>query len=54
MTEFCAAAHWPGGFDETGLAEWAAKLRQRVPAPAIDLGLVFISPGLAPHAKNIL
>jgi small ligand-binding sensory domain FIST len=54
MTEFCAAAHWPGGFDEAGLAEWAAKLRQRIPAPAIDLGLVFISPGLAPHAKNIL
>ena len=54
MSEFSAAAHWPGGFDEAGLAEWAANLRQQVPAPALDLGLVFISPALAPQAASIL
>jgi len=53
-SEFCAAAHWPGGFDEAGLAELAANLRRRIPAPSIQLGLVFISPKLAPQAEAIL
>jgi small ligand-binding sensory domain FIST len=48
------AAHWPGGFDETGLREWAEQLRRQLPAPQVSLGLVFMSPKFLPHAKLAL
>ena len=52
--EFSIAAHWPGGFDETGLRDWAENLRRQLPAPQVSLGLVFMSPALFPHAKPVL
>ena len=52
--EFSIAAHWPGGFDETGLRNWAEALRRQLPAPKISLGLVFMSPKFFPHAKLAL
>ncbi|MFO1475720.1 MAG: FIST N-terminal domain-containing protein [Verrucomicrobiota bacterium] len=53
MNEFSAAAHWARGYDEAGLQQWASQLRQRLAGP-VSLGLVFISPKLFPHARQIL
>ena len=40
--------------DEDGLADWAWRLRARLPAPEVSLGLVFMSPKFFPHAKQVL
>ena len=40
--------------DETGLADWARRLRARLPAKEISLGLVFLSPKFFPHAAQVL
>jgi small ligand-binding sensory domain FIST len=52
--ELSIAAHWPGGFDETGLRDWAEDLRRQLPATQVSLGLVFMSPKFFPHAKAVL
>jgi small ligand-binding sensory domain FIST len=48
------SGHWTGGFDESGLQSWAAKLRASLPAPRVSLGLVFMSPAFFPHAQAVL
>jgi len=53
-TEFSVAAHWDKGFDETGLQQWAEDLRRQVRSPEISLGLVFMTPAMFPHAKQVL
>jgi len=53
-TEFSIAAHWPGGFDEAGLRQWAEDLRHQLLAPQVSLGLVFMSPNFFPHARQTL
>jgi len=40
--------------DEEGLADWARRLRARLPAPEVSLGLVFMSPKFFPHSKQVL
>ena len=40
--------------DEGRLADWARRLRARLPAPQVSLGLVFMSPKLFPHAETVL
>jgi small ligand-binding sensory domain FIST len=40
--------------DEAGLADWARRLRARLPAPEVSLGLVFLSPKFFPHAAQVL
>lgn len=40
--------------DEAGLAAWARRLRERLPAPEVSLGLVFMSPKYFPHAADVL
>ena len=40
--------------DEDGLADWARRLRARLPAPEVSLGLVFLSPSFFPHAEQVL
>jgi small ligand-binding sensory domain FIST len=52
--EFSIATHWPGGFDETGLRQWAENLRAQLPAAQVSLGLVFMSPKFFPHARQTL
>jgi small ligand-binding sensory domain FIST len=52
--EFSTSAHWPGGFDETGLQAWAEKLRASLHSPKVSLGLVFMTPKLFPQAAQIL
>jgi small ligand-binding sensory domain FIST len=52
--EYSIVAHWPGGFDEAGLRDWAEKLRGQLLAPQVSLGLVFMSPKFFPHAKAVL
>lgn len=52
--EFSIAAYWSDGMDEDGLADWARRLRARLPAPEVSLGLVFMSPKFFPHAQQVL
>lgn len=40
--------------DEDGLADWAKRLRARLPAKEVSLGLVFLSPKFFPHAEQVL
>ena len=40
--------------DENGLADWARRLRARLRAPEVSLGLVFMSPKFFPHAEQVL
>ena len=40
--------------DENGLADWARRLRARLPAKDVSLGLVFLSPKFFPHAEQVL
>ncbi len=53
-TEYSIAAHWPDGFDEAGLRQWAENLRAQLLAPQVSLGLVFMSPKFFPHARQTL
>jgi small ligand-binding sensory domain FIST len=53
-TEYSIAAHWEGGFDESGLRQWAEDLRQQLLAPQVSLGVVFMSPKFFPHARQAL
>jgi small ligand-binding sensory domain FIST len=48
------AAYWSDGMDENGLADWARRLRARLPAKEVSLGLVFLSPKFFPHAAQVL
>lgn len=52
--EYSIAAYWSDGMDEEGLASWARRLRARLPAPEVSLGLVFMSPKFFPHARTVL
>ncbi len=40
--------------DEPGLADWARRLRSRLPASEVSLGLVFMSPKFFPDARQVL
>ena len=40
--------------NEDGLADWARRLRARLPAKEVSLGLVFMSPKFFPHAEQVL
>jgi small ligand-binding sensory domain FIST len=40
--------------DENGLADWARRLRARLRAPEVSLGLVFLSPKFFPNAQTVL
>lgn len=48
------AAYWSDGMNEDGLADWARRLRARLPAKEVSLGLVFMSPAFFPHAAQVL
>lgn len=52
--ETSIAAYWSDGMNEAGLADWARRLRARLPAKTISLGLVFMSPKFFPHAEQVL
>ena len=52
--EHSIAAYWSNGMDEAGLADWARRLRARLPAARVSLGLVFMSPKYFPHAETVL
>ncbi|MGA2245420.1 MAG: FIST N-terminal domain-containing protein [Verrucomicrobiota bacterium] len=52
--EYSIAAYWSDGMDEEGLADWARRLRARLLAPEVSLGLVFMSPKFFPHARQVL
>lgn len=40
--------------DEDGLGDWARRLRTRLSATEVSLGLVFMSPKFFPHAQQVL
>jgi small ligand-binding sensory domain FIST len=52
--EHSIAAYWSDGMDEPGLADWARRLRSRLRAERVSLGLVFMSPKFFPHAQQVL
>jgi small ligand-binding sensory domain FIST len=52
--EHSIAAYWSDGMDEPGLADWARRLRARLRAEHVSLGLVFMSPKFFPHAQQVL
>ena len=52
--ETSIAAYWSDGMNEAGLADWARRLRARLPAKTVSLGLVFLSPKFFPHAEQAL
>ncbi len=52
--EYSIAAYWLDGMNEDGLADWARRLRARLPAREVSLGLVFMSPKFFPHAEQVL
>jgi small ligand-binding sensory domain FIST len=52
--ETSIAAYWSDGMNEAGLADWARRLRARLPAKEVSLGLVFLSPKFFPHAEQVL
>jgi len=52
--ETSIAAYWSDGMNEAGLADWARRLRARLPAKKVSLGLVFLSPKFFPHAQQVL
>ena len=52
--QYSIAAHWSGGFDESGLQKWAENLRQQLDSPQVSLGLVFMTPKFFPHARQVL
>ena len=52
--EYGVVACWQGKFDEGLLQDWAVKLRARLKAPKVSLGLVFMSPHFFPHAQAVL
>jgi len=52
--QFATAAHWQGGYDESGLKAWAENLRNQLTASQVSLGLVFMTPALFAHASQVL
>jgi len=52
--ETSIAAYWSDGMNEAGLADWARRLRARLPAKTVSLGLVFLSPKFFPDAEQVL
>ncbi len=53
-TPFSVADFFQGDMDEARLASWASQLRARLPAPSVDLGVVFLSPRWSSRAQDIL
>jgi small ligand-binding sensory domain FIST len=53
-SEFSVAAHWSSPFEELALQKWAEELRNRLTAPQISLGLVFMAPRYFKQARQIL
>ncbi len=55
MTQpFAVAAHYTGGWDEARLQRWATQLRQRLDAPEVTLGMVFMTPAFFGVAAEVL
>ncbi len=54
QNEHAFAAHWPGGFDEPALQDWAKAARAQLAAPRVTLGLVFMSPRFFDQAAAVL
>jgi small ligand-binding sensory domain FIST len=52
--ETSITAYWSDGMNEAGLADWARRLRARLPAKTVSLGLIFLSPKFFPHAEQVL
>jgi small ligand-binding sensory domain FIST len=54
QSEFSVAGFWDGGFDESALQQWAGQLRGRLHAPAVTLGILFVTPAFVEHASGLL
>jgi small ligand-binding sensory domain FIST len=54
MSHSAVSGYWKEGFDEAALAAWAGRLRRQLEAPRVSLGLVFMTPGWARAAPQVL
>jgi len=54
VNEYSIAGHWPGGFEERAIEQWALDLRRQLRAPSVSLGLVFMTPRFFPYAQQLL
>ncbi|MFM7215621.1 MAG: FIST N-terminal domain-containing protein [Verrucomicrobiota bacterium] len=49
-----AAAHFAGEWDESRVRRWAESVRARLDAPAVSLGILFMTPGFFDVAAEVL
>src|SRR5262245_16315297 len=54
QNDYSVADHWKGQFDDDALRAWAKELRGRLKAPAVSLGLVFMTPKFFAQAAEVL
>ena len=54
QTDHSVVSHWPGGFEESALQQWAEDLRGQLSVARVSLGLVFMTPRFFPHAAQTL
>ena len=54
QNEHSVVSHWRDTFKDALLPKWAEAVRQRLNAPRVSLGLVFMSPDYFPHAAQVL
>jgi small ligand-binding sensory domain FIST len=54
LSHYGVAGHWSGDLDEAALQAWAEGLRRELHAPAVTLGLVFLTPALFDRAAQVL
>ena len=52
--QFSVVSHWSGSFNEASLQEWAERLRARLQASSVSLGILFLTPSLFAHAEQVL
>jgi small ligand-binding sensory domain FIST len=53
-SEFAVAGQWRGGWDEAGIRRWVEGLRNRLLAPNVTLGIVFMAPEFFDVASEVL
>lgn len=53
-TPYSVADFFAGEMNEARLSVWADQLRARLPAPSVELGVVFLSPRWAARAADVL
>jgi small ligand-binding sensory domain FIST len=51
---YAVTGHWSGAFDESGMLDWVQRLRGKLAADRVSLGLVFMTPRYFQWARQVL